>query len=1478
MSDNKIKKHNRSFKQRLTEAKSVYNFNGFTTVQDSLDPYTFRSRQGRAGLHKMADARSSAPFLNGTTVSNQILQDLIKIKNKGDANLHLKLEHATRNALMQTFKHLGVGDIQELMQQQGLSGIGTGEFVQNLEHLSKKMGRTSLMRNLRTEIGKVDDLDVQRLTTKYSFAPEEILDITNTSGHKGYATKLHKRIETLVGERFPGKFEITSGFSIKQIAGVPVMQLGISKATGMDQLRRTMQIPLTSGVPISDLTHNIFGMTQTIERQAGRGRELTFGEFIVEKLVNQNGLLAKWDAGKHHFKLSGQENLKEMRKLYGGYFPQAMPAGPETGISGVWKTMRSSRVNIELPKDMAPEDLPAWIEKQAAREGIFYSPKGEIIRTEGGRQFYPFQRGVDLTKLVPFGEETRWARKPLHIIRPEMTLTSDAVQSAKMFEKSRGIRRTVTSEAAKHMADIRDLNIPMLYMPDMMDLGVREGEIAVSDTITEMLNTQATRKYRILESSGILPLAPEIVEAQATGKPVRLAAGARLGMGRELLKTTTAAGEVVYGGKTSDLDELISQTVGDDITDIIKSVRKAPGTNYVEVEIQRQVRGGAAQKVFGEGGVKSVLRPKEASILAKYAQRVSGTGIKPEAFTHYEALFKDPRARKYQMTTGLRHILTQAGVNNAFTDDPLQYLADVQGQAYGVERKLLSLARKHGLTGVEFGMVFGTYAKEISAKEIEQRKTIMSGAIDFSEKELGYIKRHPFAFGIAQVVPGGELGAHEMVKGSFETRAIWKAGLGGPTGEGVAEIVGRRRLGKSYGAVTELRKAMLSVAGDDNLSKMLTEQQFSSAQELNSSILMRTSERSIYSQEGMLLKFSKEQQKTYGLKPHMYLPSIEEVAGMGTRAGEAGERAALSTLRRYSEVLSGIYTKQSAKDVTAAMGQLNIELSTQYARAVAGKAKTPGFVYARVQSQATGFIGPFPSAEAGRWIEREAEVRASRNIMEKMWADSTDKTFVKSQREAFLRGEAVEGLVARHPITGKTGAFPIRLRYDSKLDELGHQLEASESVMKVLRGDYDGDNVIVTTVMNKREQETARKMLKHKALTATFDDFAKSEAIFRGAKRAAAGGAAAAEFSQLGEQLKLAVTSEIGLLDVAFEDIYKGAVASGDKRIIAGAAQLYENVPQEIISAKHMTPAEARAMIGQSQRIMGAISGARDAESIIGGAEQISKAVGKRFDLSRLAEEGIDVKEIVTRSLMGRQETAAKVEDLEAFMHIGRKGPTTAAALKLASDPMRVLRTADAAGGSMHGAMMPDPILSMKSGATGYSAVETLTSNMKTMMKGQFAGMGKGTAMVAAATALAGGLFYLGAKSREATPFGGHNIMAPPPRPPQGSAGEMVIPDLNFQAKPKYIQPESIQGGQLKAGQVGSPQAMQHTPKAMVDQNTTPMSSVVRIRGRESANVDYNEISAKIMERMKMPSNVNVNINDNSRTITAEMIDRLIEG
>jgi hypothetical protein len=992
MSDNKIKKQNRSFKQHLRDAKGAYNFK---TVKDTLDPYALKSRQGRLGLQNLITPKSRGSFVKATTVNQQILQDLIRIQNKGDRNIRFKLEHATRNALMQTFRHLGVADIQDLMRDQGLLEVdglpsaSSGEFIQKLENMSKRMGRTSLMKNVRSQVAMVDDLDVKRLTTEYSFAPEEVLDVTNRSTHKGRATKLHARVTELIGKNFPGKFDVGAGFSIKEIAGAPVMQFGISKATGMDQVRRTMQIPLTSSVPISSLASNIFGEVDTLERQGAKGRSLNFGEFIVEDLANKNGLLAKWDAGLHHLKKEGKENLKDMRKLYGDFFPQAMQAGPETGVSGVWENMRSSRVNIEMPKDMAPEDLPAWIEKQMARPGIFHSPKGEIIRAKDGRQFYPFQRGVDLTELVPFGKKARWARKPLHLIRPETTLTDDAVQSVRRFEKSRGIRRTVTSAAAIQMANIRDLNVPMLYVPDMMELGVREGEMPVSDTITEMLNTKSTRKYRILESSGILPLASEIAEAEATGKPVRLAAGARLGMGRELLKTTTAAGDVVFGSKTSDLDEIISQTVGDDITDIIKSVKKASGTDYVTVEIERQVRGGAANKMFGEGGVKDVFRPQGPNLLAKYAEKISGMGVDPEAIGRYKALFKDPRARQYQMTTGLRHILTQAGVSNAFTDDPLQYLDDVQDQAYGVERKLLSLARKHGLGETEFGMVFGTYSKEIS----ERSSAILSGAIDFSEDEIGYIKRNPYAFGIAQVVPGGELGAHEMVQGSFETRAIWKAGLGGPTGEGVAEIVGQRRIDKSAGAVTELRKAMLSVAGDDNLSKMLTEQQFAGAQELDQSMLMATSERSIYSQEGMLLKFTKEQQKTYGLKKHMYIPSIHEVTGMGTRPGDAGKREALSTLKRYSELLSAIMTKESTKNVTAAMEQLNIELSTEYARTVAGKDKTAGFVYARMQSRATGFIGPLPSAEAGKYIARQAEVGASLAGMEKMWADSTDKAY-----------------------------------------------------------------------------------------------------------------------------------------------------------------------------------------------------------------------------------------------------------------------------------------------------------------------------------------------------------------------------------------------------------------------------------------------------------------------------------------------------
>lgn len=1444
-------------KQFLSDIKGGHNLKTFS---QQLGPNRFKTTKGRLELQQMITPRAGEPYIKAESASQQILQDLVRFQNKSEKNLNRKLEHATRNALMQTFKHLGVADVQDIMINEGLTDVGAGHFVQKLVDMSRKYERPSLLKNIRKQVGMIGDIDFDNMTTKYSFSAESVNEITGGKYRK-YGSDVHATLEELIGKKFGKKFEVAKGFKVIERAGAPLVEIGIRK--GKDKFSR-IHIPLTSRVPISDLNYNVFGMLDTVDNQKAGRSAVTFGEHIINKLVADNGLLDQWDANKFHFRLKGNENLKVMRKMYGDLFPHAAPASPESGMQQVWEQRFKTAVNIQLPEDIDPKEVPGFLEDQAKRKGLYFGPKGDIIRAKG-KQFVQMQRGQDLSKLVPFGGTMFWGRKPLSFMRPELYMTKESVSMARQFERERGIKPLTTSAAAKHMPKARNLTLPMMYVPKSYTLPVREGEMAITEEVVEMLATQKERRFHILERPHAVPIAKQIEEARRTGKPVRLPPGATLGMGYESRLLKQASGVVTYGGASTDLDAIISATLGDDITDVVKSVRKAKDSEYLEVVVERTLRGHSAVKLFGD--VKDVARPQSRAALADLIARGTQAGVRPEGFMDIGLLLKDPRLRRKQMTTGLRQVLGQMGKTGDFVEDPLRYLADVEGQQYGVERRLLSLTRKHGVTGAALGAVFGTYADEMSEGAAAIKE------IGFTAAEQKMIRKHPFAYGEATVTPGGSLDAPEIVRGGFEPRAMWKAGFGGQVGESVAGLVGERRQLQAAGAVGELRKAMLAVEGADELSRVLTGQQMAAAKPVTSGLLMQGGMASIWSQEGMLLKFTEEQRKAYGLAPTMYLPSITEVQSMGTYAGERGSRKALTTLARYERALTAIYTKEPAKNVAAAMGELKVELSEQYARAVAGKDKLAGTVYARVQSQAEGLIGPLPSSEAGRYIEREVEVRASRDLMEKMWADSTDHRFVKSQRAAFLRGDAVEGLAWRHPQTGRIGALPVRFKYDSMLDDLGHQLEASESVMKVLMGDYDGDNITITTVMNKRERETVRKILKNNVVADTLESSMADDALFRGAKRA--GGALAAPYSEAAEKVKQLVGSEIGALDISFEKLYKGAVATGDPRVIAGAAKLYQYVPQEIISAKHLSPEAAAAMVGTSREVSAAVEGVMGG-STLARANAIREVIGQRFDIEKLAKGGLNVADVITESLMGLEKPSVKAQEIEAFMRMGTKG--AGEALILASDPMKVLKTAEEAAGSMYRHGMPDPVLALKKGSTGFSGVETLTANMKTMAKNQFAGMGKGTAMVAAATAMAGALFYLGAKSREETPFGGYNIMAPPPRPAPTPASQMEIPDLNFQAKPKYIQPESIQGGQLKTGQIESPQGIQQTPRAMVDRNTTPMSNVIRIRGKESANVDYNEISKKIIERMKMPSNVSVNINDNSRAITSEMIDRLIEG
>ena len=273
----------------------------------------------------------------------------------------------------------------------------------------------------------------------------------------------------------------------------------------------------------------------------------------------------------------------------------------------------------------------------------------------------------------------------------------------------------------------------------------------------------------------------------------------------------------------------------------------------------------------------------------------------------------------------------------------------------------------------------------------------------------------------------------------------------------------------------------------------------------------------------------------------------------------------------------------------------------------------------------------------------------------------------------------------------------------------------------------------------------------------------------------------------------------------------------------------------------------------------------------------MSRSIAGTFDIERLEAKGgplsRPIERILTESLAGLKE-----EDVaENFLNLGKKGAYSAKTIALAEDPIEMMRQIRQT--EMHAWMLPDSTITetMLRRPKTDSGVEALISNVKTKMRSMRGGPGMSAGLIAAATAMAGGLFYLAAKSREDTPFGGYNMLAMPEgRPIAAPSGtELLVPEMNFQAKPRFVTPDQIQG---RTGMPDAPNPIQQTPRGMISQDSSPMSNVIKIRGRDSANSDYNDITRKIVESMKIPSSVNVNINDNSKQITSEMVDRLLEG
>lgn len=1428
-------------------------------------------------------ANSKINALGGNISTQSNIHKMLKsvttheISGMSTNELHRQMEYGTRLALSSTFKELSPSQISAMIIERGLTDPTTA--MQELQALSIETQKPSLMANLSKQFGLIGKRDISNMSTKYSFSSVTPSPLGGERYHKR-AGVLHQKLSQAITGQATG-FNVADDFRVRNVAGAPVVELDIMK--GGKKIPLTL--PLTGRMPLNNANYFVYGLFDPVKNQARGGKPLTFADHMINELVEKGGLLDKWDKGKFHFGNTGQQSLQKLRGLYSGYFPNVMPAPKGTGMRGAWEKKYASAVNIEIAEGSTAEQaMGAAIKKR----GFFAGTKQEVVSVDAARgmpamQAVQVHKGVDVSKWVPFGSGDsgvmNWSRKPLNMMRNELYMTESAIGEAHRYQAERGVRSLVTSQGAIDMADKRNLSAAVLYTPKgAMPARFGEGEAMARSAVTDILELEQERHFKISAAPGSSPIAEQILEAERTGKRVSLPKGASLGMGFQTLREVTTKGKTTYA--SDEMGALLSST-GDDALEEVISAKHTADSDYLHVVTRRMIRGHSGVKVFEDlkhtlmsRGVEEFEREADQIGLDKKVTKMMLNKYNTDIIVEGDILYKDLRLRRTQMTSGLRHVMAAAGIDDKFVSDPL-YVEKMSGK-HGVEKELLKVARAHrgAIGGAEFGAVFGTYFKELGGyKESEMAADVISD-IGFSAKEQAWIRGSKgAALGIAGMTPGGGELAGDIGRGTFEQRALWKMKAEGKyTSELANVMIGRRRL-ETGGAISEVERAVMTMAGDTG---MLTEQQIAGARKIDTSLLAKGVAGNIFAQEGMTVQIPEKYRAAIQGGEHLYLPSHLELKSMSPYVSEAtGERMAGTTLTQYEKFLKMMHEDADIGDVKKQARSLNITLSEQYADLAAGKHKLTGTARVQVQKLYQG-MGPQPFGQM-------LTVETSMDLMDKMWSDmrlaGADESYLKGQRAAFKAGEEVMGMAWRHPQVSKFSAVPVKMRLGQDLGGAGFHLRADETMMKDLfRGDFDADRLGLASVMNKREEDSLRRMIADTNFQAEITAYRNDYSLVQAAKRGGAKIDALEHMDVMAQKTKQMLANEIGGVDYAYAQILKGAIATGERKLIDDAALLYDFMPQELISAKHLTAAEARNLQGISGKLLGAVtdiskgySGRKaDAlQTIIGGS------ISNRFNVELLESSVLSrpLETVLTESLAGLKEK----DIAEDFMNLAKKGAYDADTLALAEDPRRMISMLRES--EMYSAFTPDSTITeaMLRRPRTDSATESLISNVKTKMRSMKGGPGMSAGLIAGATAMAGALFYLAARSREDTPFGGYDIMAAPGgRPIAAPSGtELLVPEMNFQAKPRFVTPDQVQG---RTGMPEAPNPIQQTPRGMLNQNQTPMSNVIKIRGRDSANSDYNDITKKIVESMKIPSSVNVNVNDNSKQITSEMIDRLLEG
>ena len=1310
-----------------------------------------------------------------------------------------------------------------------------------------------------------------------------------------------------------------------------------------------IRLPLQRDVFYTEGSRAILPTIVTGLPSAGNLKPMSWGEYYAQKLVTEivpevatatAGLPAK-EARKVL-----KEKIQALNAELSDHFVRS-PIGANPGADFINRMNASTLVLPELTEAVAQQHPERILDEEFARlykEGV--PGIGEVYPAGSGHQMLAGKvfAGVDPRQIYAYGSEFPFERRPAQAIR-EFTPTTEALQFMRnqpiqgVFRRdipigATSLRRSMVRAGVIHPQVLTHYALPGTAASTLYNLtGLAQNESFMVNQLSPVFNTQRIRNATIGldEAIGGTSAGPTGIKdwllAHTTGKtnqPYSLIPGEQIGYspgrGEAILASNRpeSVQEQIVGAKIFESERKGSvrgrfatltilekhsgppKTFGSskdvwhfENAQYLQDVAKRAGLHAKNLETISYIdtikksRSLVRQQMLGSLALETHERLQQMRVLDRRRLRMN----------RLERVFKS-KHEQYDVTTS--QIQQLARETNRKSRRSMRKFLRISGSASAVEKMMpneLTMLARAKAWGLDISQIGGVlpFAKDVIPPDVIQRAERLAGPAGLVPKS-GWIRS----------LASHAVGAYAHTASSAVMSNVIPATI---EPRGLANLVSNKWMVEGENVAEMLAGSLVSAM--DSYGPDLNELQLVAQSTLGKPIagvsVSNIAQNFELTSQGYMLNLG-QPLPALGGSSQIYVPGEEQIRRLTKFRAKTGDIFGSDLFNAYKDLHASAKAATLARDQDVAIASMNVAaeavkkaLATEISMSMFGRGSGSG-IHGALRSNVAGSAWlRLESVNPSRQVVSEnlsyVSELAGSQMFEQLEARTTGEQlgFIRSQKERFMRGEAVAGVMGRHPTLSPSHILPTMImrsnapgtaeRFFTQVPEqvirranvsgLG-ALDINVSPVVGMFADYDNDFLSLMLIGDQKTAAATEKLL-----SGSFSPYAKY----------------AAEQTVLSTLAK----QQFSMTPAATINTAEAMSLSGAKMRVAAGEIAKISIPlteARLAMATHYP--EAATQFGMLSAIM--------EEQILKGkkmkslrqniARQVATSIG---DIQRAGD--VDVNELarVTREMFG--------SNIESGISIAMEGSEAwtfkvdaQATWKQVQDAMHqatqqggiVTRYRQLARGSGHQLALDEVLSELKSAQAGRSDVLTnlaVRGMSETKRTGRFASIAQ-----QAITDINQGIKRAGvfAKSWGKPLLAGLAVsagiamvrsgprtqpMTPPPPPQHGDVHGMAEAN-NMQARAmvqgiapasRDLRPENMPIPEQVHGQPTAPGMA--SPKTYMTGN---QGYRVIARGNTSGAPDQATIGSAIRQ-VTPQANVGVTFRDNRRKMTSQDVDNILE-